>query len=290
MSDLEPKPTPEERRLSEYARDALANAKSNGRLDRLVQATLAAAVPVSPAPVSREPKALTGKAWSAGIGAAAIAGAVAFTWLATHEEVPEPVPASASVLVAPPAASDQPPSAPEAPASAPGVAVTSLPDVPSVKPSPAAPAASPPSSDAPLARASDVGTNAPEPAQELVEHPSQLFERANKARRIGDHAAAEALYRRLVGAHPRSREAITSRVILGRMELARGAPAEALASFDAYLAGEHQGSLHEEALVGRARSLQALGRREEERAAWRTLLEQFPATASRSVALERSAD
>ncbi len=115
MIDLDPKPTAEELRLSEYARDALANAKSSGRLDRLVQATLAAAVPVSPAPVSREPNALAGKTWSAGIGAGAIAAAVAFTWLATHEEVPEPLPASAPVVVAPSAAPDQPPPAPKHP-------------------------------------------------------------------------------------------------------------------------------------------------------------------------------
>jgi len=290
MSDVDPKPTPAERRLSSHARGALANAKSNGRLDRLVQATVAAAAAVPPAPVAREPKALTGKTWPAGIGAAAIASAVALTWFTTHEDVAEPLPASTPSVVGLSTASAPPPSTPEAPASAPGVAVTSLPDVPPAKPSAAAP--SPSSKIAPPTRASDdVGSRATDSAQEeLHEGPPELFERANKARRSGDHAAAEALYRRLVDTHPSSREAITSRVILGRMELARGAPADALASFDAYLAGEHRGSLHEEALVGRARSLQALGQREAERAAWKSLLEHFPNTASRSVALERSAD
>ena len=297
MSDIDPKPTPAERRLSSQTRRALANAKSSGRLDRLVQATVAAAVAIPAPPETpvarepREPKALTARTWPAGIGAAAIATAVALTWVTTHEDVADPVPTSTPAAVTQPAPSEQPPSSPEAPASAPGVAVTSLPDVPSAKPSAAAPA--PSSTGAALtgrSTAVDVGTKVPDSEQEIRETPSELFERANKARRGGDDATAQALYHRLVDAHPSSREAITSRVILGRMELARGAPAAALASFDAYLASERRGSLHEEALVGRARSLQTLGRRAEERAAWRTLLEQFPETASRSVALERSAD
>jgi hypothetical protein len=54
-------------------------------------------------------------------------------------------------------------------------------------------------------------------------------------------------------------------------------PAAALSSFDAYLA-HGDGSLLQEALLGRIRSLRALGRVDEERQAIEQFLERFPSS------------
>ena len=58
---------------------------------------------------------------------------------------------------------------------------------------------------------------------------------------------------------------------MGRLLLAQNAPQAALAHFSRY-----RGPLAEEALLGRAQALAALGRSDEERSAWRELLDRFP--------------
>lgn len=107
----------------------------------------------------------------------------------------------------------------------------------------------------------------------------ELFARGNAARREGRYDQAERMYRTLQRAHPSSREASVSRVTLGRLLLdGRGSPAAALEQFDRYLASHPAGVLAEEARVGRALALGRLGRREEERGAWRDLLAHHPDT------------
>ena len=299
MSDVDSKPTLAEHRLAAYGRDALADAKASGRIDRLVESiaasAAAAAAPPTPTPA---PKPAAGNTWPLAVGTAVLAGAVAFGWFGTREATSEPAPPPATMTTSP-----SPTAGPHEPATAasssPGVAVTSLPDAVEAKPVASATAST--AREPSRTRSPDAhgATNA---APEVYEDAALMFERANTARRNEDHPAAEKLYRRLIDAHPTTREAMTSRVILGRMQLARGAAADALVSFDAYLAGTPHGTLEEQALIGRAQSLQALGRRTEERAAWRVLLERFPNTASRRTApstrnrascrtaLERAAD
>jgi TolA-binding protein len=106
---------------------------------------------------------------------------------------------------------------------------------------------------------------------------SAVFADANAARRRGDHRAAADLYKELVGNHATSAEATAARAMLGRMYLDDGDAGQALSAFDGYLA-TGAGSLREEAMVGRARALERLGRSAEEHAAWGALLERFPQT------------
>jgi tetratricopeptide (TPR) repeat protein len=101
-----------------------------------------------------------------------------------------------------------------------------------------------------------------------------LFASANEARRTGRTREALRMYRELERRYPDSPEAKLSHAIVGRMLLDED-PNAALGEFDRYL-GEGKGTLSEEALVGRALSLQKLGRDAEERAAWEALLRTYP--------------
>jgi TolA-binding protein len=104
----------------------------------------------------------------------------------------------------------------------------------------------------------------------------ELFADANRARRAGDVPLALRHYAELRRSFPGSREEITSRVVVGDLLLAEGPTRDALASFDSYLATSPNGTLAEEALVGRASALMRLGRPDEERAAWSRLLREHP--------------
>jgi TolA-binding protein len=118
------------------------------------------------------------------------------------------------------------------------------------------------------------------PVPEAVEETSkQLFSAANAARRRGDVDAAIAGYHELQAKFPGSSEAALSRVSLGNLSLRRGASAQALEQFDAYLRQQAGGSLREEALRGKAEALGRLGRKAEARAAWKALLTQYPDSA-----------
>ncbi|MBI5534157.1 MAG: tetratricopeptide repeat protein [Deltaproteobacteria bacterium] len=116
-----------------------------------------------------------------------------------------------------------------------------------------------------------------------------LFARANEARRQNRDAAAVSLYRELQRRFPDSREAVASRAVLGQLLLDKSDPNAALGQFDRYLAEGKNGSVNEEALAGRAMSLQRLGRTAEERAAWQELLQRFPHSLHASRARERLA-
>ena len=114
---------------------------------------------------------------------------------------------------------------------------------------------------------------------------SELFARANEARRRGDSAEAIRLYGLLRQRFSGSREEVTSRVALGRMLLDRmDEPSAALSMFDRYLMDSSDGTLAEEARLGRALALMRLGRSAEERQAWQQLLTAHP----RSVQAERA--
>jgi TolA-binding protein len=105
-----------------------------------------------------------------------------------------------------------------------------------------------------------------------------LFAEANRARRAGDYVGALRGYAELRRAHPGSREEITARVVGANVLLTQGAAREALAGFEGYLAASPDGTLAEEARVGRALALMRLGRRNDERAAWTELLRKHPDT------------
>jgi TolA-binding protein len=105
-----------------------------------------------------------------------------------------------------------------------------------------------------------------------------MFSEANLARRMGETQKAVTLYRRLQSEHARSDEALLSHVLLARLELGRGAAGKALRGFQAYLAQSPSGPLAQEALHGQAQALAQLGRKQEEVATWRQLLERYPSS------------
>jgi TolA-binding protein len=117
----------------------------------------------------------------------------------------------------------------------------------------------------------------PKPAAVEVSSAAEAFSRANLARRDGKVKEAVRLYRALQERFAGTSEELVSRVALGRLLLDRlGDSRGALVQFNSYLASPGSGALREEAMVGRALSLERLGRSAEERAAWKALLEAWP--------------
>ncbi len=109
-----------------------------------------------------------------------------------------------------------------------------------------------------------------------AEAAASLFKDANGARKAGNSDRALTLYQNLQRRFPSSPEAQVSLVLSGRLLLASGQTRRALTLFDQYLKSGAPGGLAEEALSGKAQALAKLGRTDEERQAWRTLLRQFP--------------
>ncbi|HWA71905.1 MAG TPA: hypothetical protein VG937_06225 [Polyangiaceae bacterium] len=117
---------------------------------------------------------------------------------------------------------------------------------------------------------------------------SELFSRANRARRDGNMTEAVRLYRTLQEHFAGTSEELVSRVTLGRLLLDRlGDSRGALVQFNSYLASPGGGALREEAMVGRALSLGRMGRTAEERTAWKALLDAWPKSAHRKRAEAR---
>ncbi len=141
--------------------------------------------------------------------------------------------------------------------------------------SPPASAASAPGRRAPEASPPDVGSEAAR-GTAAGRDPSTLFAEASRARRQGEVARAIALYRELQQRHPSAAESHAADIALGMLH-ARGSPALALTHFRRYL--ELGGPLAPEALWGQAEALAALGRTEEARDTWRTLLRNHPRSA-----------
>ena len=165
-------------------------------------------------------------------------------------------------------------------------AAPAAPRAPTVAPAPVL-VPTPPPAEAPVA---------PAPSSRVVrarvEAPptltaDALFADANRARRAGDYPRALRRYGELRRAYPGSRQEMTARVVVGDLQLEEGPAREALASFDSYLAANPQGTLAEEARVGRAVALMRLGRRDEEREAWGQLLREHPNSVQRERARRR---
>lgn len=224
-------------------------------VDRVVARRLAAAHP--PPRLARP----TPRAWVPLAAAAALTAAAAMALLATRDEPAaspgEPRAADDSELLEPERSASPAPSVPEEPRAAddplPTLDVGSLPTAPS-----------PPTREAP-SRTVETRTAA------------ELFALANDARRTRDIATARALYLELQRRYPRSAEASTSFVTLGRLELDHARAAPALAQYDRYLASGAV-ELREDALAGRASALEALGRTADEKQAWEALLAEHPSS------------
>jgi TolA-binding protein len=114
-----------------------------------------------------------------------------------------------------------------------------------------------------------------EPTAKEPTTSAKLFGEANQARRSGDVGRASGLYHLLQEQFPGSAEAELSRVTLSLLLLDSGDAQGALAGFERYLAGSSRG-LEAEALVGRARALGRLGRRDLEASAWREVQRKYP--------------
>jgi TolA-binding protein len=187
--------------------------------------------------VTKRPRPRT---WMLMAAALLVAGAAAAALHETHTSVPtvtKPVEAPQPVLVA----------APPLPAVEATIAIEDLPSAPETK----------------IERAA-----APQ------ESAAEMFARANRSRQSGQIDGAIATYRQLEQRYPSSNEANVAHVSLGRALLDRD-PKGALVELDRYLAGPNH-DLREEALTLRARALGSLGRRDDERAAWQTLLSEHP--------------
>ncbi|HMJ53031.1 MAG TPA: tetratricopeptide repeat protein [Polyangiaceae bacterium] len=111
----------------------------------------------------------------------------------------------------------------------------------------------------------------------VVPSANDLFTAANEARRRGDSQKSFELYTQLARNYAGTREETTSRVLLGRLLLDRGAePTQALGLFTRYLDESPGGTLAEEARLGKALALTRLGSAKEERLAWQQLLAFHP--------------
>ena len=137
-----------------------------------------------------------------------------------------------------------------------------------------APAPVPVIDDEPVAAPSPAVRAPARAPRTAAQGPEALLRDANEARRARRTDEAARGYRALQARFPASREAVLSHLSLGNLLLSQGAAAEGLVHFDAYLHSD--GELAEEALLGKARALAALGRPGDERAVWRTLQERFP--------------
>ncbi len=134
---------------------------------------------------------------------------------------------------------------------------------------------------APAAIAANVNPKVDEKlrAAPQTKHPGQdtaatLFERARSLGRDGKIDAAVRAHVRLQRLFPDTPESVLSSALAGQLLFEHGRVRAALAQFDRHLA--HGGAADEEALAGRAASLQHLGRQPEETRAWLTLLERHP--------------
>ena len=157
------------------------------------------------------------------------------------------------------------------------------PVAPSAALAPPTPAAPP---VAPMTRPTDEAAATPPP----VEHASNVFAAAERARRDGDPIEAERLYGRLAADFSGSREELIARVLRGQTLLDNlGHPGEALASFERYLRDQPNGALAEEARAGRAQALWHLDRPAEEAAAWNELLSLHPRSLHAALARSRLA-
>jgi hypothetical protein len=113
-----------------------------------------------------------------------------------------------------------------------------------------------------------------------------LFEQANQARRQGRLEPAATLYEKLQREYAGSSEARLSHAISGRMWLDAGNAFAAEGAFERYLATGDR-ALREEAMTGRALSLERLGRKAAADAAFAELLQAYPYSSYAPLAKKR---
>lgn len=152
-----------------------------------------------------------------------------------------------------------------------------------------APAAPPISTERAAADALGPSHSAPVPANPIGKPAnaepltsSELFARANQARRNGDFEEAISLYERLSRVYPNSVEAEDAKILRGNLLLIQRSPRAALRQFEDY----HAGALSLEALWGRAQALRKL-ESPEERAALLELCHDYPQSAYAEAAEKR---
>lgn len=133
-----------------------------------------------------------------------------------------------------------------------------------------------------------VAGETPETPEAAASEAAHLFAEASRARRDGNTGRAVTLYRQLEHDYPSSPESQVSVALLAKLMLDRGDPEAAAADYDRYL---HEGSpvLGAEALVGRARALEQLGKLDAAAAAWREVQQRFPGTVHARLAATRLA-
>jgi len=113
-------------------------------------------------------------------------------------------------------------------------------------------------------------------ARSVASAPAALFAEASRARRQGRTGQAIALYQQLQRRFPGAAEARASDLALGLL-YSQSSPESALTHFRRYLSSG--GPLAPEALWGQAQALSALGRHDEARKTYRTLLTRYPRSA-----------
>lgn len=130
-----------------------------------------------------------------------------------------------------------------------------------------------------LEASSDVATPQDAPRRNAPPAPppsaDALLRTAQDALAAKDTAGAIRKYSALVRHHPKSAQARTARVSLGRLQLSAGRPKKSLAQFDRYLEGAG-GGLRREAELGRIDALHKLGRTDAEKRAIEAFLKAHP--------------
>lgn len=114
---------------------------------------------------------------------------------------------------------------------------------------------------------------------------AQLFERATLARTRGLHGDAEQHYRELTRRFPDSPEAGVAHAVMGRLLLDLERPDEAVHELEAALSTD--AALREDALANLAVAFERTHDAARARAAWRRLLDEFPASIHAKRARER---
>lgn len=238
--------------------------------------------------VSKPPLSIKGSARKRGLGTATAANASA-----TLSEAPAADPGPSEDLNAQTSATPAPGALTTpgqiAPA-AEGHPQTATPLALAPKSEPSAPAAPSSAAAIPSGRAEfpPVAGETPESPEVAASEAANLFTEASRARRDGNTGRAVTLYRQLEHDYPSSPESQVSVALLAKLLLDRGDPEAAAADYDRYL---HEGSpvLGAEALVGRARALEQLGKLDAAAAAWRAVEQRFPGTVHARLAAARLA-
>ncbi|MFO0631838.1 MAG: tetratricopeptide repeat protein [Nannocystaceae bacterium] len=117
---------------------------------------------------------------------------------------------------------------------------------------------------------------APRAATRAEPSSAELLTAANAARADRELERAASLYRALQQRWPDSREAAVGCVALGRLQLDRDDAAAAAETFARCVTQHPRGAVVEQAWVGRAEALDALGHDASAREAWSELLRRFP--------------